>query len=372
MPYSSATYASSLSAAQTEIQNFIKENRPPATSKTYQSQQGRYESHCTAQNWEPYPADLHAFVIQVCNFIQSLATKLAFSSIRVATAACCNEYSLRTGAKDVMANPWIAQTLKAAAIATPNKSSRQKLPIRRDLLESILNSCDAEIDLRKAAPTSFATKALSEKGIPNFLKPMRDAALFASLYYASLRASEAAALRWKDIERIKLGPSEEVLEISIVRSKTNPAALSSKARKVIIKQQRDPMQPLNPSAYTKSCPFARILLLKCYLGSAATPDSPVFPSLEAELSTPLSTNTINKLTQAAIAKVGGNPSKYGSHSFRAGSITDAATKGANLDDLRAHGGWAPNSSTLQTHYIRPETNEKLAVATTLTLESKSK
>jgi site-specific recombinase XerD len=321
------------------VQSFIKDTRSQSTSKTYAAAQRKYVGYCEARGWTPYPSPEEGMTtaVQLASYAQHMATEdKSAATISTTLSAIGNEFMLLHNIAGTTSQPLVKQAARAAAIATSNKKSNQKLPIQKHHLKLM------EAQALKELANSTSKKAE--------LTVTRDLALIFTIYYAALRRSEAVQLKESDLTWHESNTEgRSTVTISIRKSKTNQSEESKQQSAFIMEA-------------TEACPVRWLIRYLCH-NSKEGEDQYLFTSTDG-LNKPLSATTIAHIVKRHAAKIGLDPSKYSSHSMRRGAATDAAALGVDMDDLRAHGRWAPGSQVVH-KYISKSKDDELTVAKAL-------
>lgn len=92
--------------------------------------------------------------------------------------------------------------------------------------------------------------------------------------------------------------------------------------------------------------------LETLRGRPVAPDDPVFPPLNrpGHYDEPMSRDSVNDIVQATAARAG-IAGAFGSHSPRAGFVTDCIDRGINREWIQTYGGWK-SSKSLDPYYRR--------------------
>ena len=156
-----------------------------------------------------------------------------------------------------------------------------------------------------------------------------DAAIAAVLFQAGLRRSEAAALKWRDIE--PASDCRGALLVRVRKSKTNQGGRAADVR--LVKNE-----------------CARALEALRALQPHPAPDSEVFG---------LDAGTIGRRFMAA-AKAAGIAGRITAHSARVGLASELTRRGASITETMLAGGW--KSARMVAHYSAGAVAEQGAVA----------
>jgi site-specific recombinase XerD len=201
---------------------------------------------------------------------------------------------------------------RLAAIKYRHKSAGEDSPTDEAAVKAVLQGARRSIGV---APRKLAA-ATSEKtiGMATLVRPglagLRDRAILLLAFSLAARRSELVALDVEDIEECPEG-----LRIRIKRSKTD-----QEGQGAVVAVCRGSI----------ACP---VTALRDYLDAAGITSGPVFRRIRRGnhiTEHRLTAQTICRLVKDHAAKLGLDPKQYGAHSMRAGFLTSAAVKGANL------------------------------------------
>jgi site-specific recombinase XerD len=262
--------------------DFAKASKSAATQRAYRSDAAIFEAWCTTRGLTPLPATADA--------VAAFLADQAANGVRPATL------SRRLAA--------IRYVHRAAGHDTPTADERV-----RAVLAGIRRTVGAA-PIRKRAATSDVLIAMAAPCTS--LRQTRDRAILLLGFAGAFRRSELVALDVADIEDTPQG-----LLVTIRRSKTDQDGMG---RKVAIPRG------------TVACPVAA---LKAWLAAAGIQDGPIFrrvwehsrPRIGAKR---LTARIVATIVQDAATRLGLDATTFGAHSLRAGFITSAAKRGANL------------------------------------------
>ena len=116
--------------------------------------------------------------------------------------------------------------------------------------------------------------------------------------------------------------------------------------------------PVLPRPGSVACPVAAVLGL--LQGHTFSPQGPLFRGSEG---TPLTIPAARRWLRVGLAASGLRPDAYTFHSFRRGACTAAFANGAQLEDLKALGGWSSNTVEI----YRSAADARVRAATALNL-----
>lgn len=187
----------------------------------------------------------------------------------------------------------------------------------------------------------------------------RDMAIILIMQKASLRASEACNLMWQDIsfgtltttDKANKSVKKEVMKIFIRKSKTDQTQEGHTA--LII--QADTSNTCAIDWY-----LDYVSPLKGYRVIGPQNTTPLFQQLNNK--DPLKPDTVSKIIKKWVATIGLDESLYSSHSCRRGGTTEAARKGASIQQLMKSGNW---KSKAVLAYVEPDDEDQMFVASLL-------
>ena len=201
---------------------------------------------------------------------------------------------------------------RIAALKYHHKSAGEDSPTDDERVKAVLNGARRTLGVaprRLAAATSEKTIGMATLVRPG-LAGLRDRAILLLAFSLAARRSELVALDVEDIEECPEG-----LRVRIRRSKTDQegqGAVVAVCRGSIADPVAAVLDYIKAAGITSGALFRRIRR-----GNHITDHR-------------LGAQTICKLVKDQAAKLGLDPKQYGAHSMRAGFLTSAAAKGANL------------------------------------------
>ena len=268
---------------------FQRAGKAKSTQRAYLSDAGLFTAWCTEHGLDPMPAT----PLAVLEFLTHEATRGAKAST-------------------------IARRL--AAIRYAHKLAGEVDPTDDEGLREGLRGIRREIGTRptqKAAATADVLAALLMR-TPDTLTGQRDRALLALGFAGAFRRSELVAL---DVQDLREDP--EGLRVLVRRSKTDQEG----------------------RGLEKAIPHGRFIrpvaLVREWLDAAGITEGPVFrPVNKAGRVEPrrLGVKTVERAVKHYCAAVGLDASTFGVHSLRAGYITTAAERGADLARIMDQSG----------------------------------
>jgi site-specific recombinase XerD len=263
--------------------DFAKASKAKATQEAYASDFRIFEAWCRAHGLSALPASAAA----VCGFLADQASLGKRASTLGRRLAAIRYFH------------------RAAGYETPTGEEKVKA-----VLSGIRRTIGAAPVRKKAATSDIVLGMVGGKG--RSLRELRDRAILLLGFAGAFRRSELVALDVGDIEWTAEGAL-----ITIRRSKTDQEGLG---RKVAI--------PRGEIA----CPVAA---LKSWLSAAGIAEGAVFVRIwnkraQRVTSRRLAARNVAAIVKAGAAKLGFDPSTFGGHSLRAGFVTSAVKRGANL------------------------------------------
>ena len=262
--------------------DFAKASKAPATQRAYRSDAAIFAAWCRARGLAPLPA--------------TPDTVAAFLADQAATGARPSTLGRRLAA--------IRYVHRAGGHDSPTSDERV-----RAVLAGIRRTVGAA-PARKKAATSDLVIAMAA---PNAsLRALRDRAVLLLGFAGAFRRSELVALNVEDIEE-----TPEGLLVTIRRSKTDQEGFG---RKVAILRG------------DIACPVAAVAAWRV---AAGIESGPLFRRVwnrrnQRVGARSLTARIVANIVQDAAARLGIDPATFGAHSLRAGFITSAAKRGANL------------------------------------------
>jgi site-specific recombinase XerD len=275
---SPVTYNKALDLAS----DFAKASKSPATQRAYRSDAAIFAQWCHDRALAPLPAK--------ANTVSAFLADQAASGSRPSTLG-----------------------RRLAAIRYAHRAAGYESPTADEWVRAVLAGIRRTVGaspVRKKATTSDVVIAMAAPGAS--LRALRDRALLLLGFAGAFRRSELVALNVEDIE-----PVPEGLLVTICRSKTDQESLG---RKVAI--------PRGDAA----CPVAALV---AWRAAASIDAGPLFRRVwnrrnQRVGAGRLTARMVARIVKDAAERVGLDPATFGAHSLRAGFITSAAKRGANL------------------------------------------
>ena len=250
----------------------------------------------------------------VAAHLASLAETASAATLKVRRAALGAAHRA-AGLADPAASELVKRTLAGLARETASPQ-RQARALGLAELAAIKATARSPRTGRRSGRTESAARA-RERGLA-------DVALCSALFYAGLRRSEAAALKWSDIE----GSADGSGLLWIRRSKTDPGA----------------------EGQARYLPREALRALEGIRPDGAGPQDPVFG---------LGARQIARRVEAA-ARAAGLGEGFSGHSGRVGLAAELSRAGASTHEIAAAAGW--KSAAMVIRYTRRETAKRGAVA----------
>jgi site-specific recombinase XerD len=263
--------------------DFAKASKAKATIAAYESDFRIFESWCRARGLSALPATPST----VCAFLAAqagLGRRASTLGRRLAAVRYVHKLANET-------NPIGDETIKAT-------------------LSGIRRTIGAAPVRKKAATSDIVLGMVGGKG--QSLRELRDRAILLLGFAGAFRRSELGALNVDDIEE-----TPEGMLVNLRRSKTDQEGLG---RRVAI--------PRGEIA----CPVAAV---KAWLSAAGIVEGAVFLRIwnrraQRVTSQRLAARNVAAIVKAGASRLGFDPSTFGGHSLRAGFVTSAVKRGANL------------------------------------------
>jgi site-specific recombinase XerD len=202
---------------------------------------------------------------------------------------------------------------RLAAVRYFHRAAGYETPTSDETVKAVLAGIRRTIGtapVRKRAATADIVLSMVPRG--DTLRQLRDRAIILLGFAGAFRRSELVALNVDDIEFTTEGAL-----VTLRRSKTDQEGLG---RRVAI--------PRGEIA----CPVAA---LRAWLDAAAITEGVIFRRIinkraQRVLEARLAARNIAAVVKAGAARLGFDPSTFGGHSLRAGFVTSAVKRGANL------------------------------------------
>ena len=287
------------------VRDAIAASRAPRTLRLYAGAFRRWAAWADANGFAPLPAA----PVPVAGYLAHLGTYRSVATARQAAAAIAHAHRT-AGHPNPCESEGVRRTLAGIARqhAAAGKAVRQAAAITGERLAAVRATIRTE--LRGASPSSRRRAA-------------RDSALLAVMRDGLLRRSEAAAIRWADLETVPDGSGR----LTIRRSKTDQTGAGA-------------VLYLGPPT---------VRALEEIRPADADPGDRVFA---------LSGSQITRIIAARAAAAG--IAGASGHSLRVGTAQDLAAKGAGLPELQAAGRWSDPG--MPARYIRKQTAGRGPVA----------
>ena len=261
--------------------HYARASRSTATQRAYAHDWRDFLAYCEARDHAALPASIET----AASYLASLADRgLKSSTI----------------------------TRRAAAIGFVHRASGHETPTNAEPVKAVLRGVRRELGTRveRKAPATAETVGRMLRRTPNTLVGERDRALLAIGFAGAFRRSELVGLDFEDIER-----QPEGIVIHLRRSKTDQEGAG---REIAI-----------PSGSK----LRAVALLDAWTTSAGIAAGPLFRPFSRGgrvLPSRLTDNAVGKIVKHYAAAVGLDPKLFGGHSLRAGFVTSALERGADL------------------------------------------
>ena len=287
------------------VQDAIAASRAPRTLRLYAGAFRRWATWAETHGFAALPAAPEP----IAGYLAHLAANRSVATARQAAAAIAHAHR-SAGHPNPCESEGVRRTLAGIARqqAAAGKAVRQATAITGERLAAIRATIRSET--RSASPSSRRRAA-------------RDIALLAVMRDGLLRRSEAAAIRWADLEVV----SDRSGRLTIRRSKTDQTGAGA-------------VLYLGPPT---------VRALEAIRPVDVGPEDRVFA---------LSGSQITRIIAARAAAAG--VSGASGHSLRVGTAQDLAAKGAGLPELQAAGRWSDPG--MPARYIRKQTAGRGPVA----------
>jgi site-specific recombinase XerD len=263
--------------------DFAKASKAKATQEAYGSDFRIFEAWCRARGLSALPA--------------TAASLCAFLADQAALGKRASTLGRRLAA--------VRYFHRAAGYETPTGDEKVKA-----VLSGIRRTIGAAPVRKKAATSDIVLGMVGGKG--RSLRELRDRAILLLGFAGAFRRSELVALNAEDIEE-----TPEGMLIMLRRSKTDQEGIG---RRVAVGRGEI------------ACP---VEALKSWLSAAGIAEGAVFVRIwnkrtQRVTSRRLAARNVAAIVKAGAAKLGFDPSTFGGHSLRAGFVTSAVKRGANL------------------------------------------
>ena len=280
------------------------------TRRAYLGHWAAFGAWCGQHGYAPAPA----LPETVAAHLAAIAETAAAATLKVRRAAIGAAHRA-AGLGDPAGSELVKRAL-AGLVRENAAPQRQARALGLAELAAIRATACARRTGRQSGRTESAKRARA--------RGLADSALCAVLFYAGLRRSEAAALKWGDVEESADGSGL----LAVRRSKTDPEAEGS----------------------VRYLPRAAMEALAAIRPGDAGPDDPVFG---------LSGRQVGRRVAAAAIGAGLGEG-FSGHSGRVGLAAELSRAGASTHEIAAAGGW--QSAGMVIRYTRRETAKRGAVA----------
>lgn len=257
-------------------QDFAAASKSPNTRRAYSRQWAAFTAWCSAQGFEPLPAQPNAVALYAAAMAQA---GRAVASIEQAVAAI------------------------GAAHSTAGHASPRSNPAVKAVMSGIRRT--KGVAQREAAPVLAETLRSMLEVLPPTLAGRRDAALLLVGFAGAFRRSELVGLELRDVAFTTAG-----LEVNLRRSKTD-------------QEGRGRLVALPYSSSPEVCP---VRALRAWLDSAGVLEGPVFREVTTHGqvgAVALTGRSLSRIVKRTAGKAGLDPKAFSGHSLRAGFVTQA-------------------------------------------------
>jgi site-specific recombinase XerD len=263
--------------------DFARACKAPATQEAYGSDFRIFESWCRPRGLSALPATVES----LCAFLAEQATLGKRASTLGRRLAAVRYFHRATGYESPTGDE------KVKAVLSGIRRTIGAAPVRK-----------------KAATSDLVLGMVGGKGAS--LRELRNRAILLLGFAGAFRRSELVALNVDDLEE-----TAEGMLVTLRRSKTDQEAFG---RRVAI--------PRGEIA----CPVAA---LRAWLDAAGIAEGPIFRRIfnkrcQRVTERRLAPRNVAAIVKQGAARLGFDPSTFGGHSLRAGFVTSAVKRGANL------------------------------------------
>ena len=317
----SAPAAPITAADQERIDRALRDARASNTRRQYRSAWKGWAEWAGLQGHQALPADPAAVAAYLAERTEQGAAASTVRAIRAAIGAAHRD----AGAADPTAHDGVRRVLQGLTRQAAGRGRGQAQGLTADDCAAILAT--ASIPRRTGRGLESETAA-AERGAV-------DKALVGLLFQGGLRRSEAAALRWADVQDATDGRG---IVVYVRRSKTDQDGTAADVRylkngyAVALRQLRD-----------------RITVQRS--GLRPEPTDQVLGGLNGQ-------SIARRLTAAA--RAAGIAGRITGHSGRVGLASELTTRGASTTETMLAGGW--KTARMVAHYSAAATAEQGAVA----------
>jgi integrase len=279
-----------LTETQRHINRLLDASKAKSTRRSYGSDVRQYEAWCAENGFPTFPAEPATIIKHIAwaALPKSEGGGLTASSIGRRLCAIAHEHKTNKLANPI-ADYDVKEILKGIR-RTIGTAPRPKTPLTHDLVQRLLNECDAS------------------------LIGIRDRALVALGFAGAFRRAELVALGGEDLE-----PSDEGFRVRIRRSKTDQ---EGKGATIAI-----------PRGYK----LKPVEAVERWLEVSGITDGPLFRQVGkgGRLLGPMSGHAVAEVLKKLCVRAGLDPALYSGHSLRSGFLTSAADAGASPFKMQA-------------------------------------
>ena len=308
-------------ADQARIDDALRDARATNTRAQYRSAWRGWAAWCADHGHQAMPADPLAVAAYLAERTEQGAAASTVRAIRAAIGATHRDQ----GTADPTAHDGVRRVLQGLTRQAAGRGRGQARGITADDCAAILATASLP---RRTGRGMESDTAAADRGAV-------DKAIVAVLFQGGLRRSEAAALRWADVQDAADGRG---IVVYVRRSKTDQDGTAADVRYLkngcaaAIRQLRD-----------------RLTVRRSGLRPTAT--APVLGGLNGQ-------SIARRLTAAATAA--GIDGRITGHSGRVGLASELTARGASTTETMLAGGW--KTARMVAHYSAAATAEQGAVA----------
>ena len=287
-----------------KLKELVQGARAKNTGVVYRGQVRRFCAWASGRSPDvpPLPADAQTVALYLADCARR---KLTAATLRVAASSIAAWHRAHN-CKNPCDDELVRAALRGAACTTADRAKTARTPLRLHELRKLVAATSASV------------------------LGARDRAMVLLGFYAALRRSELVALVPDDVTREPRG-----LVVRLRRSKTDQTGRGiEKVVPALPDEQLDPVRALDAWLAVRP-PHARAL----FCGVRARTER-------------LSPSTVEARLEELLLRAGITGGNYGPHSLRAGWATEAAARGARVEQIQQHLGHASPSMALR--YVRAQ------------------
>lgn len=301
-----------------DLVEFIEEQRPLTTKKTYKTYADAYIQFATDKGLD------YNSPVTVASFLKFAALELGLSRMTVCTVIPASiSHIFRHSTTPSPVESTIVSEMKKALQQVTEPPGKGRKPLSVEHLRQIVATVSREPKLEK----------------------VRNICMVLIMVSGFLRAGEVVRLEANDVTMI---PHESGMVLSIVIRKSKTDQGSRGTNVVVSNMNHEP----------GICP---VRWFQEYSKMRNQQARFLFHSLgqKADLTSPLSPSTPNFVVKKLLEESGIDPEGFGSHSCRKGGCSMAINGGSDLRLVMEHGRWKSNAVK---HYITDSLQSRLSVS----------